>query len=140
MYHYAEKPFELDKNRNYSDKYDNDSGGVHVKAYGLWLSVNDAWKQWAESSNFPVGKIKYKVEIEEEKVLILDTKEKVAEFNKKYSENGWIDWIRVSNEFSGIVFNPYFYKLRFVYLWYSGIDVPSACIWNLSNIKSIEEV
>ena len=90
FYHYAEKPFDLDRERDYSDKYDSDSGDVHVQAYGLWLSVGDAWKQWAEASNFPVGNVRYKVEFDDSKVLILDTKEKVADFNQKYGENGSI--------------------------------------------------
>jgi hypothetical protein len=80
------------------------------------------------------------VKFEEKNVLILDSETKISEFYQKYKYKGWVDWIKVSNEFSGIVFNPYFYNLRRKYLWYSGIDVPSACIWDLSIIGSVELV
>ena len=124
------------------------------KPNGLWYSIGNKWVEWMEMEDF--GKIccyLYVIEPTEyttlnkpdkNKVLLIDTIDKVIQFSKKYKkqnnyEHVLINWKEVAKDFGGIEFNPYFSfvdhkKLKNI-LWYTTLDVPSGCIWNKNLIK-----
>jgi len=71
------------------------------------------------------------------KLSLLDSKENV------YFDNNTIDWQKVSKKFGGIEFNPYIHqvinpikngKIKIIMIWYTTVDLPSGCIWNLKPI------
>jgi hypothetical protein len=78
------------------------------------------------------------------KLSLLDNKENV------YFDYNIIDWQKVAKKFGGIEFNPYIHqvidpiingKIKIIMIWYTTVDVPSGCIWNLKNIvKNIEKM
>ena len=78
------------------------------------------------------------------KLSLLDSKENV------YFDYNTIDWQKVAKKFGGIEFNPYIHqvidpiingKIKIIMIWYTTVDVPSGCIWNLKNIvKNIEKM
>lgn len=119
------------------------------KPKGLWYAVGTEWIDWVESKmpNWAGDKF-YKIEITD-KVLKIDTEEKLIAFNRRYVEGneevperrrreGAPNWPLLAMHYSGIEISPYQYEFRFNYMWYYGWDVASGCIWNKSGIKNIE--
>lgn len=119
------------------------------KPIGLWYDIDNSWTEWCKG-NMPDWTYKnhFELEIDESKILIIDTKEKLLDFDKQYSVsiskrvNGIcvIDWVSVSNKYSGIEISPYRYDCRFGLFWYYGWDVASGCIWNFDCIHSINKI
>ncbi len=71
------------------------------------------------------------------KRTILDSEKNV------YLDHNTIDWQKVTKKFGGIEFNPFIYqfidpikngKKRIIITWYTTVDIPSGCIWNLKPI------
>lgn len=71
------------------------------------------------------------------KRTILDSKENV------YFDHNTIDWQKVAKKFGGIEFNPYIHQVinpikngakKIIITWYTAVDLPSGCIWNLKPI------
>ena len=71
------------------------------------------------------------------KRTILDSKENV------YFDHNTIDWQKVAKKFGGIEFNPYIHQVinpikngekKIIIIWYTTVDLPSGCIWNLKPI------
>jgi hypothetical protein len=71
------------------------------------------------------------------KRTILDSKENV------YFDHNTIDWQKVAKKFGGIEFNPYIHQVinpikngakKIIIIWYTTVDIPSGCIWNLKPI------
>ncbi len=71
------------------------------------------------------------------KQTILDSKENV------YFDHNTIDWQKVAKKFGGIEFNPYIHQVikpikngakKIIITWYTTVDIPSGCIWNLKPI------
>ena len=52
----------------------------------------------------------------------------------------YIDWIKVSKQYSGIEINPYQHSNRYTSMWYYGWDVASGCIWKNDLIKNITKI
>lgn len=135
---------------------------IGYKPKGLWYALGDAWLQWVRSEEPGWEQpYNYKIEVNLNRMIVLDTIQKVKLFshtkvfgvydtylnssNHKYSDefkkmNVVIDWPYICKKFSGIELNPYFYELRFDYLWYNGWDVPSGCIWRKDAIKKITRI
>lgn len=108
------------------------------KPNGLWLSVNNAWRKWCKNEDFKVDfySVKYQFEVDISNFLILDTREKIIEFDKKYKiDENSLNWQLVKENFDGILFSPYFNYFNDEETWYNNIDVASACVWNLSVIE-----
>jgi hypothetical protein len=83
-----------------------------------------------------------------DKVLLLDTPEKITQFNNyyaldAYSDRVYIDWPLVSQYYAGVEVRglekfketPGYIK----YMWLIGLDIDSGCVWNIEAIKNFEE-
>jgi hypothetical protein len=115
------------------------------KPNGLWYSINDEWYQWI-SYNMPskLKKYKFELEIDFSRIIVLKDSKTLKEFVDIYGFNElnlvFIDWEKVSEDYDGIEFSPYFKNniLDFKNIWYNTIDVESGCIWNLDIILKKE--
>ena len=119
-----------------------------MKPKGLWYDVDLSWLDWCKSE-MPDWTYKnhFKLDIDESKILIIDTKEKLIEFDKEYSKKidetlsiHYIDWELVATKYSGIEISPYRYDCRMSLFWYYSWDVESGCIWNFDCIKSVSKI
>ena len=116
------------------------------KPTGLWYAIGRSWLEWMEREKMDWWrKYLYKIEIVPEKILFLDTTKKIKQFAKEYyrtGERAGPDWRMVSEKYSGVEFNPYFYNLRFEpnLSFYYGIAIPSGCIWDKAGIKNIVRI
>jgi len=123
---------------------------VGLKPHGLWYACGHEWIQWCKKENFEIGDLenKFILDIDFNKILILDSVDKMILFNKQYGirdvqqREYWavpneIDWNEVSKNYQGIEICPYQWGLRNKFLWYYGWDVASGCIWNKQAIKNI---
>ena len=127
------------------------------KPRGLWLSVigdsdEYTWRDWCEDNDFHLDEVKVRHEValgEGWDILTLNTARQVRDFTTEYGveiapgvDVKYIDWLRVAQEYDGIIFSPYWHTLRFDIdlMWYSTIDVASGCIWNVEAIESIKAV
>jgi hypothetical protein len=71
-------------------------------------------------------------------------------FKNIYHDDNIIDWQKVSKKFGGIEFNPYINqvinpikngKKTILINWYTTVDIPSGCIWNLKPIiENVEKM
>jgi hypothetical protein len=123
--------------KNKTIKLKNGNNGTNIKPSGLWYSCGAAWMDWIEKEGEHERKHKYihKLEVNDNNILVLSTTKQINRFNDKYKVGKCIDWGRVSGDYSGIEFNPYFPKLGKKYVWYGCVDVASGCIWDVSIIK-----
>lgn len=119
-----------------------------MKPRGLWYDIDSSWLDWC-NGNMPEWTYKnhFELEIDESKILIIDTKQKLLDFDKEYSRKiterlsfHYIDWELVATKYSGIEISPYRYDCRFDLFWYYGWDVSSGCIWNFDCIKSTKKI
>lgn len=131
------------------------------KPMGIWYSIDDAWIRWVKDEE-PDWLFRYKhkhlVEINEDRILFVPgTVEALSSFVATYSSYcpgtitmKMIDWEKVAQEYDGVEFSPYNRGLYFgkgltsneimALTFYSGIDVPSGCIWGSDAIKKIERL
>ena len=49
-----------------------------------------------------------------------------------------INWPAVAERYGGILITPYQWSHRMSLHWYCGWDCASGCVWDLSQIKSVE--
>lgn len=138
---------------------------AHEKPRGLWLSDEDdhGWRAWCESEGFACGRYTVEQEITfrlDANVLRLSHPEDLLEFTRRWgvpdtysrryepladiSRFGAahaIDWVRVAEEWDGILITPYQWSLRMetITSWYYGWDVASGCIWNPRCIAQVGE-
>jgi hypothetical protein len=124
------------------------------KPTGLWYGLGKSWFDYHnEAAREAFYKHIYKIEINPEKILFLNTPEKVLLFTKEYSEKPWFwgpgnpnlepNWNKVSKKYSGVEFNPYFSNLKFEKMYgtfYRYLSVPSGCIWDSKGIKNIQKI
>ena len=128
------------------------------KPEGIWFTYEpNKWKDYFYSSDFK-NLYKYKLTIDNSNFLILDTIEKINEFNQEYKSDkplfgesyGMIwtapDWKSVKMEYDGVEF-PNYEKLKndidmgdVKNHWLTFIDVDSGCVWNNNVIKNIKEI
>lgn len=146
LYHYTDKA---------SFTIENIPGGIDparfsFKPAGIWYSVEDAWAEWCLGNDFcPSAGLRYRYQLTLNYDRILQLRpEDLAEFAKQYyryeyHNHQWdgIDWAAVVAEFDGLECFTYdkTLALNWVYAdievaggysWYSGLDIPSGCIWN----------
>jgi hypothetical protein len=119
------------------------------KPKGLWYSCGSAWIDWLES-NMPQwgGKHFFSIEINPDKMLMIDTEKKLRIFSEEYGvtdddSSNWgqlekVGWYEVSSKYSGIEICPYMSENN--YNWYYGWDVASGCIWKKDAIKNIKRI
>ena len=123
------------------------SPGYKSKPLGLWYGIGTSWVEWAEDEGFGIGQFFYKIKIRREKMLWI-TPDNLAAVSRRYPGRDAIGdrvihWQKVAQEYSGVEFNPYkkyANKATWNSMWYSGVDVPSGCIWKSDAITSAEPV
>lgn len=136
---------ELDLTRKYEQlKHDH-------KPRGLWYSLGTDWVEWCEGNMEDWVRPYYvEIEIDESKMLIIDSAEKIIELTPLYqvpiypgaSIYNW-DWEKLKKDYAGIEIRNY-YALKWgqdrrelwKVMWLMGWDVDSGCIWDLSIVKS----
>jgi hypothetical protein len=139
LYHYTSKQLVPDK-RTYD--YDDDSSGGTFKPRGLWVSVDDDWIKWCESSRYNLGGWNFKSKIvinNNADILLLQNSEQLKKFTKEFlSDNKLgIDWIKVSNRYQGIIVINY-HRYRLIYFWLNSWDCNSGCIWDSTAYSLID--
>ena len=129
----------------------------------LWLSnenlKDDCQTSWCKAEGYLdnprwMRPYRFKVTVDETKLICLDTLEKVKKFSKQYrvdtyerdmspSEfHDYLNWPQISELCSGVLFSPY----RTIYeewgraspIWYYCVDWASAAIWKEDAIVKIE--
>ena len=119
----------------------------NYKPVGLWISVDDAWKNWCKDQDFHTEDLKYEniIRLNLDKILFLRDNQDILEFTQKYKQSlcddliRLIRWDEVAKLYNGIIISPYVHSLAMSRdaLWYFGWDVASGCIWNKKSIKNI---
>jgi len=123
--------------------------GKNVKPKGLWFACGDDWKKWVRSEmgddwleNY---KYEYTAELDESKLIVLDTVKDIKEFNDQFSGDEKfysIDWDRVKKDTgkSGLyIKNPHIFSARQKYTWYASFDICSVAVWKKDAIKTFVE-
>ena len=144
-YHYTDKIIEILDHKKYKQN--------NYKPSGLWFSKNNEWYEWCISEGFNISGLnnKYELGIDFEDILIIDTIDKLINFNDEYSICSsssimTIDWLNISTKYKGIFFDNYLNikhylsinDLMYKFIWYYAIDVSSGCIFDISAIKSFQ--
>lgn len=121
------------------------------KPTGLWISdetQEDCWSNWCKINECSWINLPYKYEfklVESDRLLKLSSAHELIEFTKKYPYKynneprymrDYIDWMRVAEEYGGIIITPYIWECRLKLNWYYTWDVASGCIWDPSLIES----
>lgn len=143
FYHYTDNSNLVLENTNFSF-------GTTFKPEGLWLSYDKnhyGWKDWCLSENYRLDKLKYKyeVDINMNKILNIDSREKLIYLINNFQDcylDYQINWNTLKEYYSGIAFIPYCRSWIYIdnnfnfqsTIWYSAIDCESICIWDLSTI------
>ena len=123
------------------------------KPRGLWYDFDNDWIDFVTRNQFNwLSKNNYHIEVDQSRILVLDSDKDVATFTEKYIKdtNGvyfFIDWSKVAEDYSGIEM-PNYNKLRHFHglemvmklLWIRSWDVKSGCIWDLSAIKKVTKL
>ena len=113
---------------------------------GLWISRNDKWINYIdENANKDLFGMIYQVNLLNEvttklddtnKILKIGTQKKLDKFILKYGKEDKINWINVSNDFNGILFEPFLKDLdKEKYKWYFHLCVSSGCIWKKESME-----
>ena len=121
------------------------------KPVGLWVSVEgeDDWKSWCKSEDFSIDSLVCASEIvlaSEANILTLTNAFDIDLFTEQYGKScEWssrrrsIDWLKVAEEYQGIIIAPYVWERRLSdhTFWYYGWDCASGCIWDIKAIQSV---
>ena len=127
------------------------------KPEGFWFTYEtNKWEDFMY--NQTTRKLyKYKLTIDSSNFLILDTIEKLNEFNEEYESDSlfneiygaiWTgpNWKKVKRDYDGVEFPNYEELKKDIDMlddknrWLTFIDVNSGCVWNSKAIKNIEEI
>jgi hypothetical protein len=126
-----------------------------LKPNGLWYSFGCEWISWCLSEMKEwIGNYSHEIELKYDDILVLETGQDVANFEKDYGREErylgcsksvytQINWKKLSQDFSGIEIRNYsdIYgsidpKIPIARsLWISSWDVSGGCVWDLSKIK-----
>lgn len=137
---------------------------VDRKPIGLWYDIDFSWTDWCkENTDWSYGN-HFELEIEMNKILLIDTEDKFKSFLKQFGAVPYyakefssspspeikkmglnirkehIDWKKVCSLYSGIEINPYDCYYNYVFSFINSWDVASGCIWNLNAIKTITKI
>lgn len=123
-----------------------DGDPERMKPSGLWVSVDgpEDWPWWCTSEQFRDIDAQHHWRItlaESNRVLVLSSVADLEKFNSEYRDRwdwGYIRWADVARKWSGIIIAPYQWEYRFGPLWYYSWDCASGCIWDASDIESVD--
>lgn len=118
------------------------------KPRGLWFEVegDQDWKEWATAEEFVDISAQYHYRIIPSlgtKLLHIQSVAELDEFHEEFksperlypgSPDEYIDWVKVSESWDGIIIAPYQWSRRLssdpCSHWYYGWDCASGCLWN----------
>lgn len=121
------------------------------KPVGFWISEGE-WLEWMRNECFSSSGVdfKYDMDVDFSGFFVVSTysdfKDLEREFGVEVDRKIWIDWGKVSKKYSGILFDNYdVVKSELVSevgfnaysSWFFGIDIRSACVFDLSCVISI---
>jgi hypothetical protein len=146
--HYSAEPFEFDN----THVYEQESDGGFGKPHGFWLSVDGPadWKEWCESNEWRMGALTTRTAFTvspDANVRLITNHDELVAFDAEYGSSArfsdtlrTIDWVRVANDYDGIIIAPYLWSARldFSLFWYYGWDCASGCFWNLKMIEPVK--
>ena len=124
----------VDTNKKYNQVNDN----MSLKPKGMWYALGGTWNEFLKhwDHTYAYQNVFYS-DIDYSNILRINTEEKFKKFDEMYNlKGGFIDWIRVSQDYKGIEIIPMRSESRLKYFWYYGWDIPSGCIWDTSAIKN----
>lgn len=127
---------------------------VGFKPSGWWYGCNDEWERWVDENwKSRHWRYKYSVQVFEEKILMIRSKEDLLVFNEEfgvvlkedfpgYSPDFFnaIDWPRVAETACGIEICPHQDDLTEDLEWYATWSIASGVIWNPAAIKSVRKL
>lgn len=118
-----------------------------VKPKGLWYAIGYESIEWCKNE-MPewIEPYLHEIIVDESKILIISNIRQFEEFEDKFGrvvkpfDFNYIDWIKVSEKYSGIEINPYLWakRLHSKSIWYYGWDIASGCIWKSDAIIDIK--
>lgn len=140
-HHPRHLPFEFIRSRTYTQER-------NPKPVGWWLSVDDDWRRWCDSTGLRDCTPTVEVDLDLDRVLLLDNVEALDEFDAlyvghhSYLDSAIIDWEPLTKQYAGIVIAPHQPSRSHIGLsgaaaWYYGWDVASGCVWDLSAIRHV---
>lgn len=129
----------------------------HFKPRGLWLSDDSqdyGWLEWCEDNEYRTDHYLSQTEFafaEGANILHLRSFGEVMTFQKMWFDTSdvtlqpvlrRVNWAVIAKQYDGILISPYdrvrTWEVRCP-LWYSGWDVPSACVWNLDAVVNVRQ-
>lgn len=132
--HYSSEPFAFDPTRTYDQR---EEAHCYGKPRGLWLSVDEGWKEWCQDESFNLDGLVHSTEFDvrdDARILRIQTLLDLDIFHRDHAHReaygDSIDWAFVAERYDGILIAPYIWQRRLEYSWYYGWDCASACIWN----------
>lgn len=144
LYHYSPNP-------NLTLDHLAMSRTTPLKPGGLWLSDdsrNCGWARWCLIEDFMPDRLAYKyaIEIDLANILIINNLEQIEKITKEnlvfHIKYRYFDmnWNEIHAQYKGVLFSPYekyYNELNDLekYLWWSGIDCDSACVWDHTAIR-----
>lgn len=147
MQHYSRDPVAVVRS------VEQDPNGRWDKPRGLWVSVAgpDDWPSWCESEGFGdvAAKLAHEVVLADDAHILhlrsgFDVFGLAVDYEREmphayYSRGDAIDWVRVADEYDGIIIAPYQWSCRLTpeTSWYYSWDCASGCIWNAAAVASI---
>lgn len=139
---------------------DHPAARMWGKPEGLWISVealdgdsDDGWRSWCKSE-MPQWAFDQKHETvftlrPDARVMMITSEHELDAFQALYgtslrSPTGYvfedlIDWIRLAQDYQGIIIAPYIWSRRLHprTRWYYGWDCASGCFWDPSCLERI---
>lgn len=128
---------------------------IDHKPIGLWYGQNDSWISWCQSQ-MPhwLGLYIYEILPCEDQLYQIKNEEDFVKFEEDYKADleglpkefldiksifstRWMNYKKLSENYSGIEIIPYQYSLRHSSFWYYGWDCASGCIFKKSGIKEL---
>lgn len=154
LMHYAAESVSFDPTRTYMQRHPRLFG----KPEGFWVSVTgeDDWPSWCDSEGFNQSALQTAHHVElatTANVLWINSTVGINSLTARFAvqteyERRWthrsetpakwpIDWLRVAEQWDGIIIAPYQWARRITHDWYYGWDCASGCIWNLTAVASV---
>lgn len=122
------------------------------KPRGLWLSVDDDWRRWAEDGGLGwVGDDGVEFDVDLDRCVVVSSVDELDRFHDQWYQD-WrqqpryrsgIRWAAVAQQYSGIVIAPYLQQRRLdgaASDWYYPWDCASGCVWDLTAVRAKERV
>jgi hypothetical protein len=114
------------------------------KPKGMWYALSNAWADFIinESPSWAKDYANvFTIQLDYNKVLKIDSEEKIVHLHKEYGKDMFLDWKQVQNDgYSGIEIIPYQDEYRHEFGWYYSWDIPSGCIWNSDAVLNSTKV